>query len=636
MGIKNQQIVPLNIFQTWWTKDLPVKMKETVELLKSDNPEFNHYLYDDDMMYTFIKDNFDNDVLYTFEKIIPGAFKADLWRYCILYIHGGIYLDIKFRCVNGFKLIQLTDQEYYVRDRDIILGVGEHGIYQALLVCFPFNKILLKCIHQIVENVKNNSYENLYDVTGPLLMSMYFRQIDIKKFILNFDKDGKDINFYENHILKEYPEYRSEQSSNSKTKYYSTLFDEKDVYNYKCLNAMNKFNFTNSIDKLINGERITFYSGTPCITPHPTQLNRYLVNIRWTNYNGITSNGAKENIPSKIISLTSKFEVDKNIRKTSDEIFLTYDFEKEKYFQFIGLEDVRLFVFKDKLYYCGTCFDETRKVPSFSCDEFDLDSNYYKRNIIYPNFYNLDSIIATEKNWSLFESRGELYIVYKWFPLQLGKIDFEKKVLNIIDYRYNLPDFFKNSRGTTMGFTFNGEIWFVLHKAQDYTKKDVYHANYQHFLAIFDIDMNLIRYSELFKFDNCKIEFCIGIVVEKERILLSYSCMDKETIIGVYTHECIDDMKWYVNENQTKQVLKYDVKNYTDENYTDENYTNQNLKNKNYNNQNTEIKKNAILFKILTLSTSQSHVKAKKNFFQMNTINSTNKNQVKSNRKFYI
>ena len=34
------------------------KMKENVELLKKQNPEFRHYLYDDEMMCDFIKDNF--------------------------------------------------------------------------------------------------------------------------------------------------------------------------------------------------------------------------------------------------------------------------------------------------------------------------------------------------------------------------------------------------------------------------------------------------------------------------------------------------------------------------------------------------------------------------------------------------
>jgi mannosyltransferase OCH1-like enzyme len=34
------QTIPLNIFQTWNTKDLPPKMKECVYRLRKQNPEF--------------------------------------------------------------------------------------------------------------------------------------------------------------------------------------------------------------------------------------------------------------------------------------------------------------------------------------------------------------------------------------------------------------------------------------------------------------------------------------------------------------------------------------------------------------------------------------------------------------------
>ena len=40
-------IIPLKIFQTWFTKDLPPKMKTRVEILKRQNPRFEHFLFDD-------------------------------------------------------------------------------------------------------------------------------------------------------------------------------------------------------------------------------------------------------------------------------------------------------------------------------------------------------------------------------------------------------------------------------------------------------------------------------------------------------------------------------------------------------------------------------------------------------------
>ncbi len=56
----------------------------------------------------------------------------------MLYINGGIYLDIKYRCINGFKLVHLT--ETFVKDRP------DGCVYNALIVVKPNNKIMLDCM----------------------------------------------------------------------------------------------------------------------------------------------------------------------------------------------------------------------------------------------------------------------------------------------------------------------------------------------------------------------------------------------------------------------------------------------------------------------------------------------------------
>ena len=89
-------VIPLHIFQTWHTKNLPPNMRQSVEYIKRSNPRFHHRLFDDNECHDFIRDNFDESVLHAYNKLIPGAYKADLWRYCVLYKLGGIYLDIKY------------------------------------------------------------------------------------------------------------------------------------------------------------------------------------------------------------------------------------------------------------------------------------------------------------------------------------------------------------------------------------------------------------------------------------------------------------------------------------------------------------------------------------------------------------
>ena len=161
--------IPANIFQTWHSKKLPPKMYYTMKLIKQNNPNFKIFLFDDNDCRKFIQDNFDSYVLNAYDRLIPGAYKADLWRYCVLYIHGGIYMDVKYYPINKFKLINLLEEEHWVLDND------GNGVYNALMVCKAKNEILLKAIYLIVENVKNKYYGNSFlEPTGPGLLAKYF------------------------------------------------------------------------------------------------------------------------------------------------------------------------------------------------------------------------------------------------------------------------------------------------------------------------------------------------------------------------------------------------------------------------------------------------------------------------------
>ena len=224
-----ESVIPLHIYQTWRTKYLPPKMQECVNNIKQSNPEFEHHLFDDNDCAEFIKNNFDKDVYDAYNSLIPGAYKADLWRYCILYKRGGIYLDIKFFNVNEFKFIDLTDKEYYVRDIDRSGG----GVYNALIISKPNNPKLLNCIKQIVTNVENNFYgRNALEPTGPLLLKKMFNEDELNNlelYLMANDNNGSII-YKSNAILKIYKEYRTEQKNTNDYHYYY-LWKNHKIYN---------------------------------------------------------------------------------------------------------------------------------------------------------------------------------------------------------------------------------------------------------------------------------------------------------------------------------------------------------------------------------------------------------------------
>jgi len=230
---KYDSIIPLNLYTCWHTKDLSPLMKQNYEKLKNDNPEFNHYLYDENDCREFIKNNFDERVLNAYNSLIPHSYKSDLWRFCALYINGGVYLDIKFTCVNGFKFIALTEKEIFAPDVEIPEYPNEpnKGIYTGFIMSLPKNEILLKAINQIVENVKNRYYgKSSLDPTGPILLGKFFSyehkvNSQVRRY-LGQQGDGVSINGII--ILDEYKEYRQQQKKGHI--HYSEYWKKRNVY----------------------------------------------------------------------------------------------------------------------------------------------------------------------------------------------------------------------------------------------------------------------------------------------------------------------------------------------------------------------------------------------------------------------
>ena len=238
--LKNQpSIIPLDVYQTWTSKSLPIKMQENVSRLKSENPEFKFHLFDDVDCREFISNNYHELVVKCYDKLIPGAYKADLWRLCMLYINGGIYMDIKLNCINGFKLMELTKSEHFVQD--ILSPFCRIPIYNAFLSCKPKNPFILEAIYVIVENIQKKFYGDCWlSVTGPVLLGKLALKhnkqlpIDMEHYRTSDDCGCGFIRYNNMDIMRtEYPEYFDERRmiyDKINLQHYGQMWREKKVY----------------------------------------------------------------------------------------------------------------------------------------------------------------------------------------------------------------------------------------------------------------------------------------------------------------------------------------------------------------------------------------------------------------------
>jgi len=116
-------------------------------------------------------------VLYGIYKTLkPGAFKADLFRLCILYERGGIYADA---CTMPYKSIKWMLEDCYKnkeRQEQKFISVLDSsysggGIHNGFIYCTPKHPFIKACIDTIIENVVTKNYTNcVLGVTGPICL----------------------------------------------------------------------------------------------------------------------------------------------------------------------------------------------------------------------------------------------------------------------------------------------------------------------------------------------------------------------------------------------------------------------------------------------------------------------------------
>jgi mannosyltransferase OCH1-like enzyme len=238
-NLYQDSVIPKYFFQIWINNEnkIPKLIEENFNSIKYENQDFECKLYKKDDCLDFLQKNYEEDVINAYNKIIPGAYKADLMRYCILYKKGGIYLDAKLKPINDFKLNHVTDKEYYVKDFKFMGG----GVTNGFMVCKKNNPKLLKAINEIVKNVKEKYYgKNSLSPTGPLLLKKVFSEEEINNFDFEYTtysngSDNKLIiskkpNSYESAIFEKAEDLVEEQTKSRSEKNYGELWNEKKIY----------------------------------------------------------------------------------------------------------------------------------------------------------------------------------------------------------------------------------------------------------------------------------------------------------------------------------------------------------------------------------------------------------------------
>jgi tetratricopeptide (TPR) repeat protein len=285
------------------------------------------------------------------------------------------------------------------------------------------------------------------------------------------------------------------------------------------LNPLIQYNF--------NSELVNFNASSSCLIKNPFEegyiMNQSYLKCDYSNCDGhmVTLN--------KYIKLTNNFEI---IEETLFDLHNcgSQQCEEENRVH-LGIEDIKIFynTNENNILFIGTIMKQDGKLGLCN-GVYDININSLVTNEV-TNSHNRDC----EKNGVCTIINNKIYIIYEWFPLTVCELNEN----NIIKTNHNLPKIFKNFKGSTCGYNFNSEIWFIVQLVSSESP-----LNYYHLFVVLDENFNLLRYSAPFNFEVDSIERCLSLIVNN-KVTINYSTFDKTTKISLYDKKYIDSLLIY-------------------------------------------------------------------------------------------
>jgi inositol phosphorylceramide mannosyltransferase catalytic subunit len=218
--------IPRVIHQIYFSKNpLPIVLAENIQAIKAMNPGWEHRLYDDQAINTFIVEHYRPEILDLFYKINPhyGAARADLFRYLLMYKCGGVYLDIKSTTVEPLDSAIRPDDRFILSlwrnsPGEPHAGWGVHKEFGANrkrefqqwhIIAAPGHPFLKAVIERVLTNIQNYrswvhgvGNKGVWRTTGPIAYMLAIEPLmksNIYRMVANETDLSLRYNLYDDH-----------------------------------------------------------------------------------------------------------------------------------------------------------------------------------------------------------------------------------------------------------------------------------------------------------------------------------------------------------------------------------------------------------------------------------------------------
>jgi mannosyltransferase OCH1-like enzyme len=151
------RLVPRIVHQTWFENVSKEKYPNMSRLIQSfQQSGWEYKFYTDEVARHMLEVHFPPEVVETYDTLKPGAFKADLFRYCILLIYGGVYSDMDVLLESNLDVAIAPDVGFVVPVDEPGTPVNKRMcLWNGFIAAAPGHPFLAEAIETVVNNVRN-------------------------------------------------------------------------------------------------------------------------------------------------------------------------------------------------------------------------------------------------------------------------------------------------------------------------------------------------------------------------------------------------------------------------------------------------------------------------------------------------
>ena len=471
-----------------------------------------------------------------------GGAKSDKFERDIRLLKGGLESEPKngrymFYLANSYRDNGKKEEAIIWYKKRIAIGGWAEEIWNSAYhigTCYKDLKNDSEAVYWWLEayNLRPSRAESIYQLTkyyrvsGKHALALMFYKLGAeipfpKEDVLFIEKDVYEYLFYYEllviaYYVKHPLDHRSILKLIGNNFCYENVMSNYLFYVPKLKNILGRrqIEFTRTTTKEVGCVLREFYSCNPSIV---TAKHGYLMNLRMANHK-ITSTGGYTvgTMDNKIVTYNIQIKLDNEFKCLEETEILPTVTDT----QYLGCEDIRLLE-GEEVFYAGMTQDPVSKALVMGSG-------------VYPSEYmpcKSPTSRSCEKNWAHVRTMdGSVKFVYEWSPLTI--LD---RSGTLVSKNTNVPNWFRHLRGSSCGVYWKNEFWFLTHVVANVANAP---RIYYHMIVVLNAEtLEYVRNSYMFQIDGeTTVEYALGLIIQEGTVIISYSKMDREAIVGVYPY----------------------------------------------------------------------------------------------------